>query len=180
MLIYVETSCSCNHIYLNTLELHTWYTQNQRRSLLVNSIEDTYIFFLYVSAVSQSITHFIDVITINILIVHSNKSWKINVQQEHTLFNDKTLTNYIHLNIDIHMNLHFCLLIFLNYMLSIYKSLYEENFLFFSWQFEAFIKNLSFLEILKRFICNIKLRNTWFASNSFDLFLIFSSLQSVK
>ncbi len=180
MLIHVKTSCSCNHVYSNTLELHTWYTQNQRRFFLVNSIEDTYIFFLYVSAVSQSITHLIDVITINILIVHSDRSWKINVQQWYILLDDETLTNHVHLDIDIHVNLCFCLLIFLNYMLFIYKSLYEENFLFFSQWFEVFIKSLSFFEILRWLICNIKSMNTWFTSDSFDLFLIFSSLQSVK
>jgi len=129
--IHVETSCSCNHVYSNTLELHTQHTQDQERFFLVNSIEDTYIFFLYVSAVSQSITHLIDVITINILIIHSDKSWEINVQQWHILLDDEMLTNHVHLNIDIHVNLHFCLLISLNYMLFIYKSLYEENFLFF-------------------------------------------------
>ncbi len=158
------------------LELHTWYTQNQKRFFLVNSIKDTYIFFLYVSAVSQSITHLINVIIINTLIIHSDKSWKINVQQWHILLNDETLTNHVHLNVDIHVNFHFCLLIFLNYMLFIYKSLYKENFLFFSWWFEAFIKSLSFLEILKWLICDIKSMNTQFASDSFDLFLIFLSL----
>ncbi len=61
-------------------------------------------------------------------------------------------------------------------MLFIYKSLYEENFLFFSQWFETFIKNLSFLEILKQLICNIESMNTQFTSDSFDLFLIFSSL----
>ncbi len=149
MLIYVETSCSCNHVYSNMLELYTWHTQNQKRFFLVNSIEDTYIFFLYVSAVSQSITHLIDVITINTLIIHSDKSWKINVQQWHILLDDKTLTNHVHLDVDIHVNLRFCLLISLNYMLFIYKSLYEENFLFFSRWFEAFIESLSFFKILK-------------------------------
>ncbi len=172
--------CFYNHVYSNTLELHTWYTQNQERFFLVDSIEDTYIFFLYISAVSQSITHLINVIIINILIIHSNKFWKINVQQWHILLNDETLTNHVHLDINIHVNLHFCLLISLNYMLLIYKSLYEENFLFFPWWFEAFIESLSFLEILKWLICDIELMNTWFASDSFDLFLIFSSLQSVK
>ncbi len=162
------------------LELHIQHTQNQKRFLLVNSIKDIYIFFLYVSAVSQSITHFIDVITINILIIYSNRSWKINVQQKHTLFNDETLINHIRLDINIHMNLCFCLLIFLNYMLFIYKSLYKENFLFFSRWFEVFIESLSFFKMLKRLICNIESMNTWFASNSFDLFLIFSSLQSIK
>ncbi len=146
----------------------------------VDSIENIYIFFLYASAVSQSITHLINVIIINILIIHSDRFWKINVQQKHTLFDDEMLTNHIHLDIDIHMNLCFCLLIFLNYVLSIYKSLYEENFLFFSRWFEVFIKSLSFLEILRWFICDIKSMNTQFASNSFDLFLIFSSLQSIK
>ncbi len=180
MLIHVETSCSCNHVYSNTLELHIQHIQNQKRFFLVNSIEDTYIFFLYVSTVSQSITHLINVITIDTLIVHSDKSWEINVQQWHILLDDETLTNHVHLNIDIHVNLHFCLLISLNYMLFIYKNLYEENFLFFSQWFEAFIKSLSFLEILKRLICDIKSMNTRFTSNSFDLFLIFSSLQSVK
>jgi len=155
VLIHVKTSCSYDHVYSNTLELHTQYTQNQKRSLLINSIKDTYIFFLYVSAVSQSITHFINVITINILIIHSDRSWEINIQQEHTLFNDKTLTNHIHLDINIHMNLRFCLLIFLNYMLFIYKNLYEENFLFFSWWFKVFIESLSFFEILKQFICKL-------------------------
>jgi len=160
--------------------LHIQHTQDQERFFLVNSIKDTYIFFLYVSAVSQSITHFIDVITINILIIYLNKSWKINVQQWHILLDDKTLTNHVHLNINIYMNLCFCLLIFLNYMLFIYKSLYKKNFLFFSWWFEVFIKSLSFLEILKQLICDIESMNTQFASDSFDLFLIFSSLQSVK
>ncbi len=162
------------------LELHTWYTQDQERFFLVNNIKDTYIFFLHVSAVSQSITHIIDVITINILIVHSDKSWEINVQQWHILLDDETLTNHIHLNVDIHVNLHFCLLISLNYMLFIYKNLYKENFLFFSWWFEVFVKSLSFLKILKQLICDIKSMNTQSASNSFDLFLIFSSLQLVK
>ncbi len=180
MLIHVKTLCFHDYVYLNTLELHTWHTQNQERFFLVDSIKDTYIFFLYASAVSQSITHLINVITIDILIIHSDKSWKIDVQQEHTLFNDKTLTNHIHLDVDIHMNLHFCLLIFLNYMLSIYKSFYKEYFLFFSWWFEVFVKSLSFSEILRWLICNIKSMNTWFASDSFDLFLIFSSLQSVE
>ncbi len=160
--------------------MHIQHTQDQERFFLVNSIKDTYIFFLYVSAVSQSITHFIDVITINILIIYLNKSWKINVQQWHILLDDKTLTNHVHLNINIYMNLCFCLLIFLNYMLFIYKSLYKKNFLFFSWWFEVFIKSLSFLEILKQLICDIESMNTQFASDSFDLFLIFSSLQSVK
>ena len=41
------------------------------------------------------------------------------------------LTNHVHLDINIHVNLHFCLLISLNYMLFIYKSLYEKNLLFF-------------------------------------------------
>ena len=149
MLIHVKTSCSCNHVYSDTLKLHTQHTHNQKRFLLVDSIEDTYIFFLYVSAVSQSITHLIDVIIINILIIHSDRSWKINVQQEHTLFDDKTLTNHIYLDVNIYINLHFYLLIFLNYVLSIYKSLYEENFLFFPWWFEAFIEDLFFLEILR-------------------------------
>ena len=180
MFIHVETSCSCNHVYSNTLELHTQSTQDQERFFLVNSIEDTYIFFLYVSAVSQSITHLIDVITINILIIHSDKSWDINVQQWHILLDDEMLTNHVHLNIDIHVNLHFCLLISLNYMLFIYKSLYEENFLFFPWWFEAFIKSLSFFKILKWLICDIESMITRFASNSFDLFLIFLSLQSVE
>jgi len=180
VLIHVKSSCSCNHVYLNTLELHTWYTQNQKRFFLVNNIEDTYIFFLYVSAVSQSITHFINIITINTLIIHSDKSWEINVQQWHTLLDDKTLTNHVHLNVDIHVNLCFCLLIFLNCMLFIYKSLYKENFLFFSWWFEIFIESLSFFEILKQLICDIELMSTQFTSDSFDLFLIFSSLQSVK
>ncbi len=131
MLIHVKTSCSCKHVYLNTLKLHIQYTQNQERFFLVNSIKDIYIFFLYVSAVFQLITHFINVITIDTLIIHSNKSWKINVQQWHILLDDETLTNHVHLDINIHVNLHFCLLIFSNYMLFIYKSLYEENFLFF-------------------------------------------------
>ncbi len=160
--------------------MYTWHTQNQKRFFLVNSIEDTYIFFLYVLAVSQSITHLIDVITIDTLIIHSDKSWKINVQQWYILLDDKTLTNHVHLDVDIHVNLHFCLLIFLNYMLFIFKSLYKENFLFFSWWFEVFIKNLSFFKILKWLICNIESMNTRFASDSFDLFLIFSSLQSIK
>ncbi len=160
--------------------MHIWHTQNQKRSLLVNSIKDTYIFFLYVSAVSQSITHLINVITINILIIHSNKSWKIDVQQWHILLDDETLTNHVHLDVNIHVNLCFCLLIFLNYMLFIYKSLYEENFLFFSQWFEAFIESLSFFKILRWLICNIESMNTQFTSNSFDLFLIFSSLQSIK
>ncbi len=180
MLIHVKTSCSCNHIYLNTLELHIQHTQNQKRFFLVNSIKDTYIFFLYASAVSQSITHLIDVITINTLIIHSDKSWEINVQQWHILLDDETLTNHVHLDIDIHVNLHFCLLISLNYMLFIYKSLYEENFLFFSWWFETFVKSLSFFKILRWLRCNIKSMNTQFALNSFDLFLIFLFLQSVK
>ncbi len=162
------------------LELHTWHTQNQKRFLLVDSIKDTYIFFLYVSAISQSITHLINVITIDTLIVHSDRSWEINVQQWHILLDDKTLSNDVHLDVDIHVNLRFCLLIFLIYMLFIYKSLYEENFLFFPRWFEVFIKSLSFFKILKRLICNIKSMSTRFASNSFDLFLIFSSLQSVK
>ncbi len=160
--------------------MYTWHTQNQKRFFLVNSIEDTYIFFLYVLAVSQSITHLIDVITIDTLIIHSDKSWKINVQQWYILLDDKTLTNHVHLDVDIHVNLHFCLLIFLNYMFFIFKSLYKENFLFFSWWFEVFIKNLSFFKILKWLICNIESMNTRFASDSFDLFLIFSSLQSIK
>ncbi len=180
MLIHVETSCSCDYVYSNMLELHTQYTQNQRRFFLVNSIKDTYIFFLYILAVSQSITHLIDVITIDILIVHSDRSWEINVQQWHILLDDETLTNHVHLDIDIYVNVHFCLLIFLNYMLFIYKSLYKENFLFFSRWFEAFIKSLPFFEILRQFICDIKSMNTRFASDSFDLFLIFSSLQSVE
>ncbi len=180
MFIHVKTSCSCNHVYLNMLELHTWHTQNQRRFFLVNSIKDTYIFFLYVSAVSQSITHLIDVITINTLIIHSDKSWEIDVQQWHILLDDEMLTNHVHLNINIHVNLCFYLLIFLNYMLFIYESFYKENFLFFSQWFEVFIKSLSFFEILRQLICNIESMNTWFASDSFDLFLIFSSLKSVK
>ncbi len=180
VLIHIETSCSCDHVYSNTLELHTWHTQNQERFFLVNNIEDTYIFFLYASAVSQSITHFIYVITINILIVHSDRSWEINVQQWYILLDDEMLTNHVHLDINLHVNLRFCLLIFLNYMLFIYKNLYEEKFLFFPWWFEAFIKNLSFFKILKRLICDIESMNTRFASDSFDLFLIFSSLQSVK
>ena len=180
MLVHVETSCSYDHVYSNMLELHTRHFQDQERFFLVNSIKDTYIFFLYVSAVSQSITHFINVIIINILIIHSDKSWEINVQQWHILLNDKTLTNHVHLNINIHVNLRFCLLISLNYMLFIYKSLYEENFLFFSWWFEVFIESLSFFKILKQLICDIKTINTRFASDSFDLFLIFLSLQSVK
>ncbi len=65
-------------------------------------------------------------------------------------------------------------------MLFIYKNLYEKNFLFFSQWFEAFIENLSFLKILKQLICDIESMNTWFASDSFNLFLIFSSLQSVE
>ncbi len=180
MLVHVKTSCFCNHVYLNTLELHIQHTQNQERFFLVNSIKDTYIFFLYVSAVSQSITHLIDVITINTLIIHSNKSWKINVQQWHILLDNETLTNHVHLNINIHVNLCFYLLIFLNYMLFIYKNLYKENFLFFSQQFEAFVKSLSFLEILKQLICDIESMNTRFTSDFFDLFLIFSSLQLIK
>ncbi len=180
MLIHIETSCFCNHVYLNTLELHIWHTQNQRRFFLVNNIKDTYIFFLYVSIVSQSITHLINVITINILIIHSDKSWEINVQQWHILLDDETLTNHVRLDINIHVNLHFCLLISLNYMLFIYKNLYKKNFLFFSQWFEAFVESLSFFEILKQFICNIESMNTQFTSNSFDLFLIFLFLQSVK
>ncbi len=160
--------------------MHIQHTQNQRRFFLVNSIKDTYIFFLYASAISQLITHLINVITIDTLIIHSDRSWKINVQQWYILLDDKTLTNHVHLDVDIYMNLCFCLLIFLNYMLFIYKSLYEENFLFFSWWFEAFIKSLSFFEILKWLICDIESMNTQFASDSFDLFLIFSSLQSVE
>ncbi len=180
MLIHIKMSCSYACIYSNTLELHIQHTQDQERFFLVNSIKDTYIFFLYVSAVSQSITHFINVITINILIIHSDKSWEINVQQWYILLNDKTLTNHVHLDVDIHVNLRFCLLISLNYMLFIYKSLYEENFLFFSWWFEVFIESLSFFKILKQLICDIKSMNTRFASDSFDLFLIFLSLQSVE
>ncbi len=180
MFIHVKTLCSCDHVYSNMLELHTWHTQNQERFFLVNSIKDTYVFFLYVSAVSQSITHFIDVIIIDTLIVHSDRSWKINVQQWHILLDDETLTNHVYLDVNIHVNLCFCLLIFLNYMLFIYKSLYKENFLFFSRWFEVFIKSLSFLEILKWLICNIESMNTQFASDSFDLFLIFLSLQLIK
>ncbi len=156
MLIHVETLCSCNHVYSNMLELHIWHIQNQKRFFLVNSIEDTYIFFLYVSAVSHLITHLIDIITINSLIIHSDKSWKINVQQWYILLDDKTLTNHVHLDINIHVNLYFYLLISLNYMLFIYKSLYKKNFLFFSQWFEVFIESLSFLEILKWLICDIK------------------------
>ena len=180
MLIHVETSCSCNHVYLNTLELHIQHIQDQERFFLVNSIEDTYIFFLYVLTVSQSITHLINIITINILIIHSDRSWKINVQQWHTLLDDKTLTNYVHLDIDIHVNLRFCLLISLNYMLFIYKNLYKENFLFFPRWFEVFIESLPFFKILKRLIYDIKSMNTRFASDFFDLFLIFSSLQLIE
>ncbi len=160
--------------------MHTRHTQNQKRFFLVNSIEDTYIFFLYASAVSQSIIHLIDVITIDTLTVHSGRSWEIDVQQWHTLLDDETLTNHVHLDVDIHVNLRFCLLISLNYMLFIYKSLYEENFLFFPRWFEAFIESLPFSEILKQLICDIESMSTRFASDSFDLFLIFSSLQSVE
>ncbi len=176
MLIHVETSCSCNHVYSNMLELHTWYIQDQERFFLVNSIKDIYIFLFYVLAVYKLITYFINIIAINILIIHSDKSWKINIQQWHTLLNDEMLINHIHLNVDIHVNLHFYLLISLNYMLFIYKSLYEDNFLFFSWWFEVFIESLFFFKILKWLICDIKSMNTQFTSDSFDLFLIFSSL----
>ncbi len=131
MLIHIETLCSCNDVYLNTLELHTWHTQDQERFFLINSIEDTYIFLFYVSAVYKLIMHLINIIAINTLIIHSNKSWEINVQQWHTLLNDKMLTNHVHFDINIYVNLRFYLLIFLNYMLFIYKSLYKENFLFF-------------------------------------------------
>ncbi len=41
--------------------------------LLIDNIKDIYIFF-YVLTVYQLITHLINVITINILIIHSNKS----------------------------------------------------------------------------------------------------------
>ncbi len=132
--------------------MHTWYTQNQKRFFLVNSIEDTYIFFLYVSAVSQSITHLIDVITINTLIIHSDRSWEISVQQWHTLLNDKTLTNHVHLDVDIHVNLCFCLLIFLNYMLFIYESLQRELLVFplmiwsIRWKF-VFSRNLEMIHM---------------------------------
>ncbi len=170
MLIHVETSCFYDHVYLNTLEFHTQYTQNQRRFLLINSIKDTYIFFLYVSAVSQSITHLINVITINILIIYSDKSWKIDIQQKHTLFDDETLTNHIHLNVDIHINLHFCLLIFLNYILFIYKNLYKENFLYFSWWFEAFIESLTFS---KSWNDSYIILN-WWKLNLHQILLIFS------
>jgi len=74
MFIHVETSRSHDHVYLNMLELHTQHTQDQERFFLVNSIEDTCIFFLYVSAVSKSITHLIDVIAIDILFIHSDRS----------------------------------------------------------------------------------------------------------
>ncbi len=131
MLIHIETLCSCNDVYLNTLELHTWHAQDQERFFLVNSIEDTYIFLFYVSAVYKLIMHLINIIAINTLIIHSNKSWEINVQQWYTLLNDKMLTNHVHFDINIYVNLRFYLLIFLNYMLFIYKSLYKENFLFF-------------------------------------------------
>ena len=131
MLIHIETLCSCNDVYLNTLELHTWHTQDQERFFLINSIEDTYIFLFYVSAVYKLIMHLINIIAINTLIIHSNKSWEINVQQWYTLLNDKMLTNHVHFDINIYVNLRFYLLIFLNYMLFIYKSLYKENFLFF-------------------------------------------------
>ncbi len=170
MLIHVETSCFYDHVYLNTLEFHTQYTQNQRRFLLINSIKDTYIFFLYVSAVSQSITHLINVITINILIIYSDKSWKIDIQQKHTLFDDETLTNHIHLNVDIHINLHFCLLIFLNYILFIYKNLYKENFLYFSWWFEAFIESLTFSKSWN----NSYITLNWWKLNLHQILLIFS------
>ncbi len=180
MLIHVKTSCSYDHVYSNMLELHIQYTQNQRRFFLVNSIKDTYIFFLYISAVFQSITHLINVIIIDILIIHSDRSWKIDVQQWYILLDDEMLTNHVYLDVDIHVNLCFCLLISLNYMLFIYKSLYEENFLFFSQWFEVFIKSLSFFKILKWLICDIESINTRFTSNSFNLFLIFSSLQSIK
>ncbi len=179
MLIHIETSCSYDHVYLNTLELHIQHAQDQERFFLVDSIEDTYIFLFYVSAVYKLIMQLINIIAINILIIHSDKSWEINVQQWHTLLNNETLTNHVHFSVNIHVNLHFYLLISLNYMLFIYKNLYKENFLFFSQWFEAFIENLSFLEILKRLICNIESMNTQFTSNSFDLFLIFSSLQLI-
>ncbi len=149
MLIHVKTSCSCNHVYSNMLELHIWYTQDQERFFLINNIKNTYIFLLYVSAVYKLIMHLTNIIAINILIIHSDKSWEIDAQQWHILLDDETFINHVHLDINIHMNLHFYLLIFLNYMLFIYKNLYEENFLFFPWWFEAFIKSLSFLEILK-------------------------------
>jgi len=74
MFIHVETSCSCNHVYLNMLELHIQHAQDQEEFILVDDIESTCIFFLYVSAVLKLITHFINIITINILIIHSNKS----------------------------------------------------------------------------------------------------------
>ncbi len=100
--------------------------------LLIDNIKDIYIFF-YVLTVYQLITHLINVITINILIIHSNKSWKVNVQQWYTLLNDKMLINHVYFNIKIHINLYFYLLIFLNYILFIYKSFYKNNFLFYSW-----------------------------------------------
>jgi len=74
MFIHVETSCSCNHVYSNTLELHIQHIQDQEEFIFINNIESTYIFFLYVSAVLKSITHFINIIIINILIIHSDKS----------------------------------------------------------------------------------------------------------
>jgi len=180
VLIHIETLCFHDYVYLNTLELHIQHAQDQERFFLVNSIEDTYIFLFYVSAVYKSITHLINIIAIDTLIIHSDRSWEIDVQQKHTLFNNETLINHIHLDVNIHVNLHFYLLISLNYMLFIYKNLYEENFLFFSWWFEAFVESLSFFKILKWLICNIELMNIQFTSDSFDLFLIFSSLQSVK
>jgi len=74
MFIHVETSCSCDHVYSNTLELHIQYVQDQEEFILVNDIKSTCIFFLYASAVLKLITHFINIITINILIIHSDKS----------------------------------------------------------------------------------------------------------
>ncbi len=73
--------------------------------------------------------HLINIIAINTLIIHSDKSWEIDVQQWNVLLDDETLTNHVHLNVNIHVNLCFCLLIFLNYMLFIYKNFFFNFFI---------------------------------------------------
>ncbi len=129
---------------------------------------------------SKKKPHFINIIIINILIVYSDKFRKIKVQQWYILLNDEMLINNIYLDVDIYVNFCFYLLISLNYIFSVYKSFYEKNFLFFSWWFEAFVESLFFLDIWWWFIWNIKSMNTWLKSDSFNLFLIFLFLQSIK
>ncbi len=110
--------------------------------------------------------HLINIIAINTLIIHSDKSWEIDVQQWNVLLDDETLTNHVHLNVNIHVNLCFCLLIFLNYMLFIYKNFF----------FNFFIKCMQSMTMtLSRRCVYAKLHVTW----SKSLLYIFSLINHI-